>query len=134
MEESSLIVRGKVFSGLGEGSRFVKLLWFRKQVKKKFNFDPYPGTLNLFLESEAVQSLLNLYKRNAGFKVTPPEDKFCSGRFYRATIADVVHGAVIKPCMPNYPKDVLEIIAPIHLRSFLNLRDGDVIEVKIWFG
>ena len=132
MRTNFLVVRGKVFTGSGEGSKFVRLLWFRRQVKEKLNFDPYPGTLNLFLGDEDAQSLMDLYGEGLGFKIKP-KDGFCSGRLYRALIADAVYGAVIKPCIPNYPRNILEIIAPVHLRSFINLRDGDVVEVKIWF-
>lgn len=127
-----LIAKGKVFTGLGEGSRFVKLLWFRRQVKEKFNFDPYPGTLNLLLEDENIQTMLELYGRNAGYEIIP-KDGFSTGRLYKALIAGAVFGAVIKPCIPNYPKNILEVIAPFHLRSFLKLKDGDIVEVKVWF-
>ncbi|MEM3712744.1 MAG: DUF120 domain-containing protein [Thermoproteota archaeon] len=40
-------------------------------------------------------------------------------------------GAVVIPRVPSYPKDMLEIIAPVNLRETLGLKDGDEIEVTV---
>ena len=45
---------GKVFQGLGEGAYYIGLEGYRTQFAKALSFDPYPGTLNVKLES-AIQ-------------------------------------------------------------------------------
>jgi CTP-dependent riboflavin kinase len=49
---------------------------------------------------------------------------------FRAKI-DAFECAVVIPIMPNYPNDVLEVIAPIYLRKKLKLADGSVVTVSV---
>jgi riboflavin kinase len=123
-------VKGKVFSGTGEGAKFASLSWVKKQIKEKLGFTPYPGTLNLRLNSDfvGVKGLLE----NAKAIEILPEPGYCSGKCFKAHIMQRLKCAVILPCVKNYPKDVLEIVASSNLREKLKLRDGDEVEVKIF--
>ncbi|MEM2341034.1 MAG: DUF120 domain-containing protein [Candidatus Bathyarchaeia archaeon] len=125
-----ITVRGIVRTGINEGSRFTALPWFKRQVKEILGFEPYPGTLNLLLANEDYDNLMVLLSKNAGFEIVP-ENGYLPGRLYRALIMSSVLGAVVRPNVPNYPRNLLEIIAPINLRRLLNLRDGDEVEVKV---
>lgn len=42
-----------------------------------------------------------------------------------------IHGAVVMPQVPNYPDDLVEVLAPVNLREALRLKDGDAVEVAI---
>jgi len=123
-------VKGKVFSGTGKGAQFASLPWVKRQIKEKLGFNPYPGTLNLRLNSDfiVVRKLLE----NAKAIDILPEPGYCSGKCFRAHIMQRLKCAVILPCVKNYPKDVLEIVAPSNLREKLKLRNGDEVEVKIF--
>ena len=122
-------LKGIVSSGSGEGKRFTQLRWVKKQIRKKLGFEPYAGTLNLYLSPDAqIFSLLNKF---SGIRI-PARGGFASGRLYKVLIADKVHGAIVRPEVPDYPKGLLEIIAPINLREKFNLRDGDEVEIKVW--
>ncbi|MEM1530416.1 MAG: DUF120 domain-containing protein [Candidatus Bathyarchaeia archaeon] len=125
-----LIVRGTVSTGIGEGSKFTNLPWFKRQVKEALGFEPHPGTLNLLLADEDCNKLMDLLSKNSGFKIVP-EPGYSSGRLYRALIMPGISGAVVRPNVSNYPRKLLEIIAPVNLRRLLNLRDGDEVEVEI---
>jgi riboflavin kinase len=39
--------------------------------------------------------------------------------------------AIVIPDVPNYPEDVLEIVAPVNLREKLQLKDGDHVEIEV---
>jgi len=122
-------VKGKVFTGLNEGRRFTELPWVRKIVKEKLGFEPYPGTMNLTLPSDAqIGTLLKKFK---GWKI-PPEKGYFPGRLYKALIMGKVAGGVVRPEVPSYPENVLEVIAPTCLREEFHLKDGDEVKVKIW--
>lgn len=71
--------------------------------------------------------------RNAtkGVKIEPPEG-FCQGRCFKALVMKKVWGAVVVPDVPDYPRDLLEILAPVNLRDAFKLKDGVEIEVSIW--
>jgi len=123
-----ITVKGKVFTGLGDGKKFIELPWVKEQIREKLGFEPYPGTLNLSLSSDA--QIINLLNSFRGWKILPQEGYF-PGRFYKALIMRRVHGAIVKPEVPRHPEGVIEIIAPFCLREEFNLKDGEV-EVKIW--
>lgn len=122
-------VRGKIFSGSGEGAYFISLPWVRRQIKEKLGFTPYLGTLNLRLTGEYIDFRKLL--ENAKAIEISPEPGYCRGKCFRAYIGHGVACAVILPCVENYPEDVLEIVASSNLREKLKLRDGDEVEVKI---
>lgn len=130
--DSELIVRGRVLTGVGKGEFFVSLPWFRGYVKNKLGFEPFPGTLNLKLTSDTAKKLMGILNNRPGY-IVPPEEGYFPGRLYRALIASKIVGAIVKPEAPGYPEDIIEVIAPVNLRETLNLRDGDEVEVKIFF-
>ena len=124
-----ITLRGKVFSGGGTGSLFVNLPWAKKQFKEKLGFTPYPGTLNLQLSSGTnAKDLRNATK---GIKIKPPEG-FHGGRCFKALVMEKVWGAIVVPDVPDYPPNLLEILAPIHLREALGVKDGMELEVAVW--
>jgi len=125
-----LSFRGKVFSGKGEGKHFVELSWVRANIEQKFGFRPYFGTLNLHLfEEEDILKRKRLLEPALGIYVEP-ESGYFSGTLFRATILDV-EAAVVIPHVPNYPVDVLEVIAPVYLRGKLEKGNGDMVVVTV---
>ncbi|MCL4430268.1 MAG: CTP-dependent riboflavin kinase, partial [Chloroflexi bacterium] len=108
-----IVFLGTVFSGEGRGRKFVCLPWVKGQIEEKLGFSPYLGTLNLRLSGKEVEKRGLL--QNAGGLVVEPQTGYYPGVMFRATI-DAHECAVVIPIMPNYPSDVLEVIAPVYLR------------------
>lgn len=133
MEGEYVIIRGFVSSGVGEGKKFSSLPWFRKQVNEILGFKVYPGTLNLTLTDKDSRVFRKLLINNGlGYRIVP-ENNYFSGVLYRAIVASSFPGGVIRPLIPGYPTNLVEVIAPICLRKTLKLKDGDEVEVKIFF-
>ena len=124
----TLQVKGKVFSGSGEGAKFIQLPWARTQIAEKLGFIPYPGTLNIKTTEGSRE--LKLLKKEKTIEISPIEG-FCRGRCFKAIFVDNLKCAVIVPEIPNYRENTIEVIAQVNLREKFKLRDGDVIEVKI---
>lgn len=125
-----ICLKGRVLSGKGEGTKFMKLPWVKKQAKEKLGFTPSAGTLNLRLSSECIELRKELGNANS-IEILPAQG-FCIGKCFRALMRGL-ECAVVVPEIPEYPEDVIEIIAASNLRKKLQLADGDVIEVKIRF-
>jgi riboflavin kinase len=123
-----IVLNGSVFSGKGEGRKFINLPWVKSQIKEKLGFTPYAGTLNLRLSSESVNQKKLL--GNAQKLEIYPEKGFCKGMLIKSYI-DNLECAIIIPEVANYPKDVLEIIAPWCLRERLTLIDDDEVIVTV---
>lgn len=129
-----IIVKGTVFSGLGEGAYYLSQMNYIKQIQEKLGFTPYPGTLNIKInKNEGAQ----IFKEIKMFKHVRLDPFFDGKRFYvgvtcyRAKINGSLLGAIIRADKTYYDESVLEIIAPVYLRSYFNLKDGDQITVEI---
>jgi CTP-dependent riboflavin kinase len=128
----TLRIEGIVFSGKGEGARFIELPWVKKQITEKLGFTPHSGTLNLKLTKKELKHRTSLEKAKAT-EISPAKG-FSRGRCFKAYLMDKLKCAVVIPEIPNYPRDIIEVIAPANLREKLQLRDGDPVEVKILLG
>jgi riboflavin kinase len=125
-----LTLKGTVFSGIGEGRRFVALPWVKVQIERKLGFTPYFGTLNLRLTEDSAQKR-KLFDTAEGFLIEP-ERGYLPGVLFQASI-EGLECAVVLPRMPDYPADVLEIVAPQYLRDKLGLVDGSRVAVVVTF-
>lgn len=119
---------GKVFSGRGEGEKFLKLPWVKRQIQEKLGFIPYHGTLNVRLSEESTKHR-KLLEKAPSTKICPAEG-YCTGIILKAFIGGV-ECAIVIPKVAGYPRDVLEIIAPANLREKLQLEDGAEITVTV---
>jgi riboflavin kinase len=130
--EGEFVIKGKVFSGLGEGRYYVSLEGYKRQFEEKLGFTPYPGTLNLKIPKEQMFFRAKLDEMDGikieGFKTK--ERTFGDVKAFRCRV-DGIEGAIVIPQRTHYPKDVIEIIAPVKLRDVLGLKDGDWIEVEV---
>jgi len=122
-------LKGKVFSGTGEGQKYVRLAWVKKQIEQKVGFTPYVGTLNIRLTEESI------LKKRLSIKGSPlqivPAAGYCRGKLYRALLSGGVEVAVVIPEVPDYPENVLEVVSSENLRKKLKLNDGDTVELGI---
>lgn len=124
-----LSVEGKVFSGGGEGAKFIELPWVREQIIEKLGFSPYPGTLNIKLTENSVK-LKKLLKKAKPIEISPARG-FYHGICFKAHLTDDSECAIVIPEIENYPEGTIEVIAPINLRERLQLKDGDMVTVKV---
>jgi riboflavin kinase len=122
------VFRGTVFSGKGEGRKFIELPWVKRQIEEKLGFTPFSGTLNIHLSNETVENK-KLLKNAKHFEIYP-EMGYCNGELIKACIGNL-DGAVIVPQVPSYPSYVLEVIASVCLRERLKIVDGDAVTVTV---
>ena len=124
----TLDLDGHVFSGKGEGAKYVRFPWVKAQMTEKLGFTPYLGTLNIKLAGKNV-SQKKLLRSVKALEILPAEG-FGRGRLFRA-ILENLPCAIVVPQVTNYPEDVIEIVASVNLREKLHLKDGDAVIVKI---
>ncbi|RLI04924.1 hypothetical protein DRO26_03685 [Candidatus Bathyarchaeota archaeon] len=125
------IVEGAVVSGRYEAKFFTDLDWVKKQLKEKFGFDPFPGTLNLKIESEEYNKLLQELRKHPGVELVPPSPDFCRAVCFRVKVNGKVEGVIVLPHVQDYYTNILEVIAPVKLRDEFNLKDGDKVTLEI---
>jgi riboflavin kinase, archaea type len=126
---------GKVFQGLGEGAYYIGLEAYKTQLAKACGFVPYPGTLNVKLESPDQVELKKELRGFDGLRIEGFQRDgrtYGGARCYLATIGKKsLPGAVLVIDRTHYDDSVLEIIAPEYLRGALGLKNGDVLELDV---
>lgn len=121
-------IDGVIVKGLGEGAYFMSIRQYQKEIKKKLGFVAYPGTLNIKVSKKQRDSLKNLNMiLIGGFR--RGGKAFGGIDCYRATIKNI-NGAVIIPHMTKH-RDIIEFIAPVHIKTKLKLKDGNKITVEL---
>lgn len=119
-----LRIKGRVVPGLGEGGFYVEK--YAEEFEKALGFKPFPGTLNI----EITNSALPLHECK-GVEVKPPAPGYGSVVAYEACL-NSVKVYIIKPLMTKHSSQVIEVISPIKLREVLGLKNGDVVEIRIF--
>ena len=125
---TSITLRGKVFTGTGEGKKFVSLPWVQRQIQQKLGFQPYLGTLNLRLDRASLELKKKLDKAERLEIV--PEKGYCMGILIKGKITGLDCGIVI-PQVGGYPPDELEVVAAVFLRHRLHFADGSLAAVTV---
>lgn len=123
-------LKGTVFSGEKKGKLFTEIPWAKKQIKEKLGFTPHSGTLNLRIPEKEARRLQQILKEYRGIEITPRKG-FYPAKCFRIVMNEI-EGALIIPQKPTYPTDVLEITAPVHLRTALSLEDDDQVKLTVF--
>jgi len=128
-----LYFKGTVTSGLGEGRYYTEQKGYVKQFKEKLGFNPYPGTLNIEIEYVEKNKLRLLKDHRAiiidGFQTD--NRTFGNVRCFKARLNNTK--AVLVLPMRGHYSQILEFISPIYLREKLNVKDGDSVNIVIYF-
>jgi riboflavin kinase len=130
----SVTLEGVLFSGLGEGAYYVSKEGYRKQFIEKLGFDPYPGTLNIKLTTDydiKTRSEIESYPAVELQGFQNETRSFGGAKCYPAVINNRVKGAILTAMRTHYDSSVMEIIAPICIRTHLKLKDGQKVKVEI---
>lgn len=125
-----IYLKGRVFSGIGEGRIYVEL--YSGLIKRVLGIEPYPGTLNIALDNSYISAAARLFKSRPHFIIEPPAPSLARGLAWRAYI-DNVECFIVRPSITIYSFDVIEIISSRRLRDYLGLVDGSVVEIKVPF-
>ncbi|OGD48688.1 hypothetical protein A3K79_06500 [Candidatus Bathyarchaeota archaeon RBG_13_46_16b] len=118
-----------MFSGKGEGAKYVGLPWVKEQIIRKLGFVPHVGTLNIRLTEDDAKKLVKALEKAKAIEISPVAGFRC-GRCYRASLADGIECAIVIPYVAGYPEDVLEIVAPVNLRGRFHLGDGASLDIS----
>jgi riboflavin kinase len=127
---NTLCITGTVFSGKGEGAKYVGLPWVKEQIIRKLGFVPYVGTLNIRLTEDDAKRLANVLEKAKAIEISPVAG-FRRGKCYRASLADGIECAIVIPDVTDHSEDVLEIVAPVNLRDRFHLGDGDLLDIRV---
>jgi CTP-dependent riboflavin kinase len=109
--------------------------WVQAALKKSLGFAPFPATLNVRPKMEEDARIWQAVQKNLpGIPLPPVASGFCTARLYRVAVVGPGNaqatGAVLLPSVVDYPKDKIEIVAAVQLKSALGLKDGDQLTLE----
>lgn len=127
-------ITGEVGEGLGTGKYFISIPNYKRQMAKAFGWEPFEGTLNIYVKDMDIPILEKL-KNNAPFVFSgfvKDGITFFRVRAHLARLAKYDYAcAAIFPSDAHNVKNALQLVAPDCLRKKLRLKDGDLLEVEI---
>jgi riboflavin kinase len=123
--------KGKIVSGMKEGTYYTTQEGYKTQFNEKLGFFPYPGTLNVEIDL-VEKNKLRFLRQEIGIAIDAFETKnrsFGGVKCFPACINS--KNAVI--CFPlrGHYSNILEFISPEFLRDKLELKDGDTVEIVV---
>lgn len=111
---------GTLVSGQNIGGDFVAEA--AEGLAAALGFTPYHGTLNL----ENAAGISSLPRETVAEDFGDPN---CEGAVLRPCRVGGVRTSIIRPLVPNYPDDLVEVLAPVRLRALFELHDGDSVSI-----
>ena len=123
---------GTIESGAGKGATFTRLDWVVAQCRRMLGYEPFPGTLNVRVNDEDLDSLED-FLRNPDFELVPDDPAFCSARLKRVTVNGIPGALVLlSEDVRIHEKRVLEILAACSLKQTLGVENGDCVKIAVY--
>lgn len=127
---------GYIISGMGEGAYYMSLNGYKKQFKEKLGYEPFPGTLNIKLNSTLFIEAKKEMLKYPSIKIDGFSDQsrtFGWVKCYPAYINDStnVNSAILILERTHYDDSIMEIIAPFSVKEQFSLKNGDTVKLKV---
>jgi len=120
---------GTITSGLGKGAVFLSIDYYKNSIREKLGFGPYPGTLNLEIgKGQQIQLRAMTSIRIESFK---KNGKAYGGASCYKIKINGIDAAIIVPDLTEHEESMIEIVAPVNLKSELKVDDGDKVKIEL---
>lgn len=134
--KNTLNFEGEVVSGMGEGSYYMSLSGYKKRFKEKLGYEPYPGTLNIKLNSKFYVDRKKEILKFPSVAVDGFSDEtrtYGWVKCYPAYLneSENPNCALLILERTHYDDTIIEIIAPFSIKEEFNLKNGDLIKFKV---
>jgi len=134
VKEGSYTFRGRVFSGSGRGAYYVGHPGYVKRFKKLLGYAPFPGTLNVQLDSEEdIRQRRRLRLRGEGLRIEEfhvAGERFSAVNCFKGRLEEQAVALLIV-AITDYDDSVLELVSSVNLREQLRLKDGSAVAPTI---
>ena len=127
---------GHIITGMGEGAYYMSLNGYKKQFKEKLGYEPYPGTLNIKLNSMLFVEAKKEMLKYPAIKIEGFSDQsrtFGWVKCYPAYINDSrnINSSILILERTHYDDSIIELIAPFSIKEQFSLKNGDYVKLKV---
>jgi riboflavin kinase len=131
---SSVLLKGTLVSGMGEGAYYMSLKGYTKQFKSKIGYVPFPGTFNVKLGKKEYTETIRQFEGMEGVHIDGYSDgKRTYGwvKCFKAKLNSSFDCELIRLERTHHDTSTIELIAKNNLRKTANLSDGSKISITI---
>lgn len=142
--EPRRVLRGAVVSGVGEGAYYMSLPGYVEQFRDMLGMVPYPGTLNVRLDSDSMGTVLAL-GASEGTLVQGFADGRrtygwvrCYGALLQASSGGTASGDrpavrchLIRLERTHHDTSIAELVSPRNLRESASVADGSKVDITL---
>ncbi len=152
-KRNRVIIKGKIVTGMGEGSYYMSKKGYKDQFKEKLGYEPFPGTLNIKLEEQIYKDI----KREItsypsifihGFKdenrtfgwvkcyptILIPKSE-ANDNIWKSNKNDCkkmeIESSMLFLERTHHNNSLVEIISPVCIKETANLKNGDSVTVEL---
>jgi riboflavin kinase len=103
--------------------------FYKTQFLDKLNFKPFPGTLNVKISNDEIDTIQDINKDK--LEKIKGEGNFGDVLLIKATLNSDVKGAVVFPRKTTHGENILEFITSINIKETLGIKDGDKVKISL---
>lgn len=148
-----IILKGKIVSGMGEGSYYMSKKGYKDQFREKLGYEPFPGTLNIKLEEQIYKDTKREMTNYPSIYIHGFKDENRTFGWVKCYPTILIPEAkendhVWKNNKKNYEKmeiessilllerthhnnSLVEVIAPVCIKETASLKNGDIVTIEL---
>jgi riboflavin kinase len=126
--QDEIVIEGQIVTGIGEGAYYIDV--YSSRIRNALGFKPHLGTLNVKVINDESRKAVGRMKNSPPLVLTGFRHKdrtFGDVICYRVKVNGEIEGAVVIAQRTHHSEDILEIVAPVDIRSTLKLTDEDTV-------
>jgi riboflavin kinase len=150
------IFKGKIVTGMGEGSYYMSLKGYKIQFKEKLGYEPFPGTLNVKLEDKIYMNTKREIKNYPSLYIHGFKDEnrtFGWVKCYPAILIpeneknydelknihennegkrkiEIISSLLLLE-RTHHDNSLIEIISPVCIKDTADLKNGDIVTIVL---
>ncbi|MEJ7640597.1 MAG: DUF120 domain-containing protein [Candidatus Nitrosocosmicus sp.] len=148
-----IIIKGKIVTGMGEGSYYMSKKGYKDQFREKLGYEPFPGTLNVKLEEQIYKDIKREITSYPSIYIHGFKDENRTFGWVKCYPTILIPGAqendkVWKNNKQNYEKmeiessilllerthhnnSLVEVISPVFIKETAGLKNGDIVTIEL---
>ncbi len=148
-----VIIKGKIVTGMGEGSYYMSKKGYKDQFREKLGYEPFPGTLNVKLEEQIYKDIKREITSYPSIYIHGFKDENRTFGWVKCYPTILIPGAqendkVWKNNKQNYEKmeiessilllerthhnnSLVEVISPVCIKETASLKNGDIVTIEL---
>lgn len=138
MDGTTFLLIGTITTGMGDAKKFLSLTGYLDQFQSLLGYEPFPGTLNVTLNTSSTILKSNLPELTPLLinEWTDGDRTYGSATCYPAILTKPTSGKtlpvhVILPDKTRHGEEQLELLSPVNLRKTLSLNDTDELHISV---